>query len=357
MRDMLIAPEVSFEEPSLFARDAPSAVRRSEWVILAFLVYAAAAAAILPVAPPVERLVVLLNAAVILGYALIIRYDSAKRAVAIGIIRDWLPLGLILLAYREMGWFALPHYGHALESRWVVWDRALLHGGVRAAIEAFGSVLPSALEICYSLVYALAPFSVAMLYFYRRQDRADRLLFIFGLGVLLCYAQFPLWPSEPPRAVFFGQDFPTYDTVFRRFNLWMLGNYGIHTSCFPSAHVAAAFSAAFGMRRALPERQWVSRSLLIVACMIALATVYGRYHYAADAAAGFAVAVFAVAIDMGLRDVRRRTAAVAGASTLAIAGMPVAMEPGRFVSIDSRHSSTGTPPTLTYGGNDELTQR
>jgi membrane-associated phospholipid phosphatase len=225
-------------------------------------------------------------------------------------------------------------------------------------------VLPSALEISYSLVYALAPFSLAMLYLYRRRDRMDRLLFIFALGVLLCYAQFPLWPSEPPRAIFFGQDFPAYDTVFRRFNWWMLGNYGIHTSCFPSAHVAAAFSAAFGMRRALPERPWVSRLLLTLALLIALATVYGRYHYAADAAAGFAVAVFAVAVDTGLRDIRRRAAANAGASPPASVGMSAAgpadfrpaMEAGRFVSIGSPHSTIGAAPALSYSGNSELTQ-
>ena len=73
----------------------PSAVRWSELVIVAFLVYAAAGE-ILPVASPVGSLVVLLNSDVILNYAVLIRRDSAKRTPAIGIIRDWLHLGLIL---------------------------------------------------------------------------------------------------------------------------------------------------------------------------------------------------------------------------------------------------------------------
>jgi len=186
MQDVLVAPELSIAEPSVRKRDAVSAVRWSEWVIIAFLIYAAAAGEILPVASPVASLVVLLNSAVILSYALLIRCDSGKRTLAIGIVRDWLPLGLILLAYREMGWFALPHRGHALETRWVMWDRAFLHRGATAVIEAFGSLMPSALEISYSLVYALAPLSVAILYLYRRRDRVNRLLFIFALGVLLC---------------------------------------------------------------------------------------------------------------------------------------------------------------------------
>jgi membrane-associated phospholipid phosphatase len=279
--------------------------RRSEWVIAAFLVYAAVVASILPVAAPVRNLVVLVNCAVIPVYALLIRFDSGRRTRTLSVIRDWLPLALILLAYREMGWFALPHAGHAIESHWVTLDRAVLGGGAKAAIEALGPVLPSILEIAYALVYALAPFSLAMLYLYGHRDRADRFLFIFSLGVLLCYAQFPFWPSEPPRVVFPGQDFPAYDTVFRRFNWWMLGSYGIHTSCFPSAHVAGAFSAAFGMRQAMPERKWVSRFLLLMAVLIAVATVYGRYHYAADAAAGFLVAVLVFAPDSSKRSPRR----------------------------------------------------
>jgi membrane-associated phospholipid phosphatase len=190
----------------------------------------------------------------------------------------------------------LPHHGHALEAHWVIWDRIALRGGAKAAIEAFGPILPSVLEIAYTLVYCLAPFALAVLYLYGRRDQVDRFLLIFAVGVLLCYAQFPFWPSEPPRVVFSGEDFPLYDTVFRRFNWWMLGSYGIHTSVFPSAHVAGAFSVAFGMWRVMPKPKWVSRSLLALAVLIAVATVYGRYHYAADAAAGFLMAVLALVL-------------------------------------------------------------
>lgn len=217
-------------------------------------------------------------------------------------MRDWFPLALLLLAYREMGWFAPAHHTARLEYAWISWDRVLLERwGLHAAIEAFGPVVPSVLEIAYALVYTLGPFSMAMLYVYGRRERAERFLFTFVLGVLLCYAQFPLWPSEPPRTVFPGQDFPSYLTVFRRFNWWMLGGYGIHTSVFPSAHVAGAFSAAFGMRLSLPEHPWVGRFLLVMAVLIATATVYGRYHYSADAVAGFTMSLAALALSRVVR--------------------------------------------------------
>jgi membrane-associated phospholipid phosphatase len=188
-----------------------------------------------------------------------------------------------------------------LEAHWVVWDRVVLRGGAKALIEAFGPVLPSVLEIAYSLVYVLGPFSVAMLYIYGRRDCVDRFLFVFSAGVLLCYAQLPLWPSEPPRVLFFGNDFPAYDTIFRRFNWWMLDRCGIHTGVFPSAHVAGAFAAAFGIRRVMPERRWVVRLLFTMAVLIAVATVYGRYHYLVDATGGFLMAAFASQIAGRLR--------------------------------------------------------
>ena len=275
-------------------------VRKSEWVILGFLVYAAGLAVLLPVAPSIRHFVTWLNVDVLGVYTILIvadklHLDKFRPTAAFGIVRDAASLALIVLAYREMGWFAQPHLDHSLEASWVAWDRIVLRGGASAVIEALGPVIPSILEISYGLVYALAPFAVVMLYVYGHSERVDQFLCVFAVGVLACYAQFPFWPSDPPRVLFPGEDLPAYATVFRSFNLWMLGNYGIHTSVFPSAHVAGAFAAAFGAWRTLPERRWVGRCLLVVASLIAVATVYGRYHYLADALAGLLVALLVFA--------------------------------------------------------------
>lgn len=296
MQELLEAPALRIER-AVPRRAVWGRPRRSEWVIAAFLVYAAGLGLFLPVAGTVRARILAINFAVLLIYAALIRLNRAGGR-ALSIVRDWMPPALVLLAYREMGWFAVPHVGHALESHWVAWDRMVLRGGGKTAIEAVGPLLPSILEIAYALVYALPLFALAMLYVYGKRAQSDRFLFIFLVSVLLCYAQFPFWPSEPPRAVFFGEDFPLYDTIFRRFNLWMLGSYGIHTSVFPSAHVAGAFSTGFGVWRVLRNPKWVSRFLFAMAVLIGIATVYGRYHYLADAAAGLTVALGVIAFDL-----------------------------------------------------------
>jgi membrane-associated phospholipid phosphatase len=96
--------------------------------------------------------------------------------------------------------------------------------------------------------------------------------------------------------MFPGEDVPAYLTLFRRFNWWTLAGAGIHTGVFPSAHVAGAFAAAFGMRRAAPALRWAHALLFTMAALIALATVYGRYHYLADAIAGLLMAILSLVL-------------------------------------------------------------
>src|SRR5256885_8462475 len=65
---------------------------------------------------------------------------------------------------------------------------------------------------------------------------------------------------RPPRSTLFP-----YTTLFR-------SHADIRTSVFPSGHVAAAFSAAFGMFTALPERKRIAGGMLVLALLIAAAT-------------------------------------------------------------------------------------
>ncbi|MDW8355601.1 MAG: phosphatase PAP2 family protein [Bryobacterales bacterium] len=269
-------------------------LRFSELVLIVYFVYAIVVSQVLPVKASVPRTVFVVNVTVLAGILLLAYADGLRRRRPLSIMRDWFPLPLVLLAYRQMGWFAPAHHTYELERGWVVWDRVFLYDlKVRAAVEVLGPVFPSVLEIAYSLVYVIPHFSLAVLYVYRRRARASAFLSVFVLAVLGAYALFPYFPSEPPRTVFPDQDLPSYTTVFRQFNLWLLGGWGIHTSVFPSAHVSGAFSAAFAMRRLLPEKPWVGRTLLVLAILIALATVYGRYHYLVDALAGIALALVA----------------------------------------------------------------
>jgi membrane-associated phospholipid phosphatase len=232
---------------------------------------------------------------VLSGYALLL-HASRHPNRWIASARDWLPLPLMPLAYRQMGWFAPANHSHTLEQSWIGWDRMLFDWGFGRAIESLGLLLPALLEASYLTVYAVPTFSMAYLALTGRGGRMNHFLTVFLASIYLAYAQFPFWPSEPPRTLYPGLDAPTLDTIFRRLNGHFLGVHGIHTSVFPSAHVSSVFAAAIGMRRAAPENPSIYRGLFLYATAVALATVYGRYHYAVDALAGGCVAWAAAAL-------------------------------------------------------------
>src|SRR5262249_27621726 len=77
-------------------------IRRSEWVVLAFLFYAQLLTGVLPVPAAIPARIAAWNAAIALAYAILIYVDFAKPTLVSGITRDWLPLAVVVLAYREM---------------------------------------------------------------------------------------------------------------------------------------------------------------------------------------------------------------------------------------------------------------
>jgi membrane-associated phospholipid phosphatase len=260
-----------------------SRLRPAEWLILGYFWYVALLAGFY--FSPAKAF--LLAAAV----AVVLVIQSGTKSI----LREFTPIAFTLAAYREMEWFAPVRNDGHLEKLWIVWDRRLLDDlHLRTALESAGALLPSYFELCYFLVYGVAPVAIAILFVYHRRAGMPIFWLAYLAGTLGVYALFPFFPSEPPRIAFHDSDLPHVITVLRRLNLWILGGYGIHSSVFPSAHVSSAFSAAWGLRAAIPERPWVARAFVIYGISVALATVYGRYHYAVDGVAGFVVSFLAV---------------------------------------------------------------
>lgn len=277
-------------------------MRTSEWIVLAFFSYTSILALVLPMQDGMQTRTLVANLLVLLTYLLLFRLRRQEWA---HFVRDWVPQALVILGYKQMGWFAPTAHTYQFEHQWVIWDRILLNDWhLRAVIESLGPLLPSVLELSYVLVYALPPFTMGVMYALGLQKRADVMLTIYLLGMFLSYGQFPFWPSEPPRTVFAGQDLPNFETSIRDFGLWIVGSYGIHTSVFPSAHVSGAVAAALGMAYLVPERRRLVLGYFVYAGLVAIATIYGRYHYAVDALAG--IAVGCVAFPLGLWLSRRR---------------------------------------------------
>ena len=268
--------------------------RSSESLLLIYFIYVIVVAYLRPASPSARRRVLATNVSILSAYTALGLTQPQYGWVSV--IRDWVALGLTILCYEEMGWLAPALRDYRLEKSWIIWDRRLLKDwGVKAAIERSGWLFPAILELSYTLVYLMPVFGLVALYVYDGSDQSDRFLRYFLLATLPAYALFPYFPSEPPRTVFPADNLPV-NTVFRRFNLWMLGRTGIHTSVFPSAHVSGAFGVGFALLVILPDHRGVGWSLIALACSITVATVYGRYHYLVDALAGIGISILALIV-------------------------------------------------------------
>ena len=273
------------------------ALRPSEWFLVVYFAYVAMIAPAFSLQTQIAWRPQLL-ALIVTGLLLAFAYGERNESPQIfSVARDWVAIGFTLVAYREMDWFSPLDRNFRLELHWVDWDRWLLYNaGLQRAIESLGKLLPAYLELCYLLVYAVGPFAVGVSYLANRREVVNRVVFLYLLGTLLAYACFPYFPSDPPRLVFGGTDMPNISTPVRDFNLWIVNGYGIHSSVFPSAHVSSVFSAAWALLLYMPERKRFGRGMLIYAISVSIATVYGRYHYAADAVAGFVVSLVAAGL-------------------------------------------------------------
>jgi membrane-associated phospholipid phosphatase len=264
--------------------------RTCEKVALAYFAYVAVVLSFETVPNYRYSLALLIPFLVAAAVALEARYSVPWSRV----LRDWAPLGLILLAYREVEWFAGKPALVDLERIWVGWDHVLLYdAGMRTTLESTGRFIPSLLEVTYLLLYALPAACMGALYWYGQRSRIDRLLTTLLVGTFCVYALLPYFPTNPPRVAFPAEDSMLTGSLWRTINIWLFEHCDISTSVFPSGHVAVAFSSAFGLLRAMPERRWLYFSVFTIAVIVVIATVYCRYHYAVDGLASIGVSVFA----------------------------------------------------------------
>jgi membrane-associated phospholipid phosphatase len=228
---------------------------------------------------------------------------NRRRAPWLATAADLFPALLLLVAYRESGLLLTPDPAHHWDYVFIRWDRTLLHNQfVQAVLQAGAPWLQHYLEFAYLLCYPLVPLGVGAVLYATRGTNAfesatangHRAMDDFWAAVLLatlfCYAVYPFFPLTPPRVLFGDVPGPHVDPLLRKLNIWLLDHYSVNACIFPSAHVAAVTAVALAVRKHAPR---LGVLFMFLAASVMLATVYGRYHYAADAIAGALVGVAA----------------------------------------------------------------
>jgi len=277
--------------------------RTSELVILTYFTYTSIAAVAFRVA--FDQLLIMVGLNVATGFAIVefrARLGAAgagRESKWLGMVRNWFPTAIIVLSFREAGALCQPDMTYRLDQFFERLDLVLLRSRLVVDILNHGAPwIQHYLEVCYLFCYPMVPlaFGVLLLGLRRREkgvggvatERAiDRFWTTVLMAALGTYALFPFFPSTPPRVLFHDLPGPAVAPLLRKVNFWILGKYGIPSSVFPSGHVAAVTATALAVRAELPG---IGVVFLILAASITAATVYGRYHYTADAIVGALIA-------------------------------------------------------------------
>ena len=272
----------------------------AEQVTIGFFVYFTLAAFGFGLAAPERLLIVALNT---LTVATMLILSRAQRVRWLASARDLFPGVIILVAYRESGLLLRPDDAHHLDRLFIQWDRVLLQNEfIQAVLRTGAPGLQHYLEFVYLVCYPLVPLGLAAIYFATRRNSSCEVTGPPGrrptddfwgavlLATLFCYAVYPFFPLTPPRVLFHDVPGPHSEPLLRKWNLWLLDHYSVQACIFPSGHVAAVTAVALAVRKHAPR---LGALFLFLAVSVAVATVYGRYHYAADAVAGALVGVAA----------------------------------------------------------------
>jgi membrane-associated phospholipid phosphatase len=159
----------------------------------------------------------------------------------------------------------------------------------RAHVRRFGSLAPDGvaefLEFSYAAVFLLIPIALVLHLKFSTSPDTDQFWTVILVTDFICFAALPWIQTRPPRTLESGEP---WSSSFRSFNMRWIGSASIQVNTFPSGHAAEALAAALLVSNL---RLGVFIWMLFNAAAVSAGAVFGRYHYAIDAFAGWLVAI------------------------------------------------------------------
>lgn len=192
-----------------------------------------------------------------------------------------LPPLVLLIAYRASGFlWRGPMFG--VESALAGADRAL---GVPRLARRIPRVIAEFLELAYGGVYPLIPLALVLHLVFSKNPDADHFWTVVLVTDYVCFGMLPLIQTRPPRNL---EQAAPWRARLRVLNLNILNRASIGMNTVPSGHAAEALAAALLVLDTPPA---IVAWMFFNAAAISAGAVFGRYHYAIDAIAGWIVAV------------------------------------------------------------------
>lgn len=172
------------------------------------------------------------------------------------------------------------------------WEEALF--GVQLSVKASDWIpnrwFSEVLHLGYVSYYLVVPAALISAWRAAGKEGLERVAFTTAFGFFLCYLCFAVFPVAGPRYDFAKITGPPSDGVIFGIVHSILESGSSKGTAFPSSHVAATCSAWLSAGAINRRTFWI---LAPFAVSLTLGTVYGRFHYGIDMAAGLVWALTA----------------------------------------------------------------
>jgi len=139
------------------------------------------------------------------------------------------------------------------------------------------------LHLCYGSYYWILLGVPLWLWIRGKRDAFRRATFLAALALYVSYLVFGVFPVAGPYFTFPRPEGEFIANWPARYVYFMLDNGSAMGTAFPSSHVIAAWCVVYAAWR---DARRLALLLVPVALLLAVGTVYGQFHYAADALAG-----------------------------------------------------------------------
>ncbi|MBI5480505.1 MAG: phosphatase PAP2 family protein [Deltaproteobacteria bacterium] len=215
---------------------------------------------------------------------------------ALQMVRDWVPLLLILLIYSNFHDLTYLIRPSTVDDSLRAWDVRLFRVEPTLWLQPYVRPwLTEYMTFCYALFFVFPTIVLVRLYL-----RGDFVLFrevgvALSLGFYLGLVGYALVPAIGPRYAFpqeFAVPLQGYWLTDRAAVAWS-ALQKVQRDCFPSLHTAITAIALVYLVRFRARWRWGGVLLAICTPLIVslwASTIYLRYHYAVDVVAGFALA-------------------------------------------------------------------
>jgi len=220
--------------------------------------------------------------------------NRARPPAGIGrLVRDWHPLALFPLLYKEVELLAPVLGDWRLTAAIPYWEAALFAGQPSLYLSERLAFVPLSefLHFSYLSYVIVIPSVAAYWYLSGREAAFGELLLLLSTVLLTSYLFFILLPVDSPYYLSQRLGPPLSGHFFFDLVHQVSARGGARGGAFPSAHVSGAVVVSLVAWR---HQRRLGYLLILITLSVMLATVYGRFHYVLDALAGAALAIAVV---------------------------------------------------------------